>query len=296
MRALTKRIARMSSIEASLMARFTTGQALPTYTVRAHNASEASENKIHDNDVAKQYGFRGGLVPGVTDYAYMTRPIAEALGRPWLEHGSMSARFLKPLYEGEMTSIVATVTSASTDAVSFDVNAFNGEGELCAAGTASLVANPPTAPASDAVPFAPRLPERPDASPESLAIGTVLGTLEGVFRQDPDHREYLAQIADDLALYRTPDAPAHSGYVIRLANSALHENVRLGPWIHVSSELQHFALLHDGDRLSTRAIVTDLFERKGHEFVDLDVLIVANETTPVMRVQHRAIYKVRRAD
>lgn len=291
-----KWIAQMSSAEASLIARFTAGQALPTYTVRAHNSSEASENKIHDNDVAKQYGFRGGLVPGVTDYAYMTRPIAEALGRPWLEHGSMSARFIKPLYEGEMTSVIATVTSVSADGVSFDVNALNADGELCAAGTAALLASPPAAPAPDAVPRAARPSERPDASPESLAVGTILGTLDDVFRMEPVHREYLAQIADDLALYQGPDAPAHSGYIIRLANRVLHDNVRLGPWIHVSSEVQHFALLHDGDRLTTGAIVTDLFERKGHEFVDLDVLILANETTPVMRVQHRAIYKVRRAD
>jgi acyl dehydratase len=286
----------MSSTEATLGSRFGVGQQLPVYTVRAHNASEASENKIHDNDVARQYGFRGGLVPGVTDYAYMTRPIAEALGAPWLEHGSMSARFLKPLYEGEETSIVATVTAANDDGVSFDVNAFNAEGELCAAGTASLLATPPAAPPPDAVPFAVRLPERPEASPESLAIGTVLGTLESAFSHEAHHNAYLAQIADDLSLYRAGDAPAHSGFTIRFANSALHENVRVGPWIHVSSDVQHFGLLCDGDLLTTRAVVTDLFERKGHEFVDLDVLILANETRPVMRVQHRAIYKVRRVD
>jgi acyl dehydratase len=285
----------VTSLEPTLASRFTVGQELPVYTVRAHNTSEASENKIHDNAVAKQYGFRGGLVPGVTDYAYMTRPIAEALGLPWLEHGAMSARFLKPLYDGEETSIVATVTTADDHGVALEVTAFNAEGELCATGTASLLANPPTAPSADAVPFAPRLSERPEASAESLAIGTVLGTLETSFNNET-HREYLAQIADDLALYRGSGAPAHSGYTIRLANSVLHENVRLGPWIHVSSELQHFALLHDGDRISTRAVVTGLFERKGHEFVDLDVLILANETAPVMRVQHRAIYKVRRAD
>ena len=75
---------------------FTAGQELPRYSVRAHNGSEASENKIHDNDVARQYGFRGGLAPGVTDYAYMTRPLVEALGTAWLERGQLSARFVQP--------------------------------------------------------------------------------------------------------------------------------------------------------------------------------------------------------
>ena len=50
------------------------------YEVRAHNAATASENKIHDDDVARRYGFSGGLVPGVTLYAYMTRPVVDALG------------------------------------------------------------------------------------------------------------------------------------------------------------------------------------------------------------------------
>ena len=45
---------------------------LPSYTVKARNTSTSSENKIHDDAVAKTYGFRGGLVPGVTVYAYLT--------------------------------------------------------------------------------------------------------------------------------------------------------------------------------------------------------------------------------
>ena len=42
------------------------------------------------------------------------------------------------------------------------------------------------------------------------------------------------------------------------------------------------------------AVMTGLDEAKGHEFVDMDVLIVANESEPVMRIQHRSIYKVRK--
>ena len=38
--------------------------------VRARNDAQRSENAIHDHDVAQQYGFEGGLVPGVTVYAY----------------------------------------------------------------------------------------------------------------------------------------------------------------------------------------------------------------------------------
>jgi hypothetical protein len=47
--------------------------------------------------------------------------------------------------------------------------------------------------------------------------------------------------------------------------------------------------------MSARAQVIDDFERKGHKFVVLDVLMVANFTRPVMRVEHTAIYEPRRA-
>ncbi len=34
------------------------------HVLTAFNTATASTNKIHDDDVAQQYGFRGGLVPG----------------------------------------------------------------------------------------------------------------------------------------------------------------------------------------------------------------------------------------
>ena len=268
------------------------GDELPVYQVRAHNAAEASENKIHNTEVARQYGFKGGLVPGVTDYAYMTRPLAEALGPDWVEHGRMSARFLKPLYDGELVSVRTKVTSASAEDVTCDVTAYNEEGELCATGSAGLSTEPPVAPDLDDVPSAPLPPHRPEASPQTLAIGTVLGSVEAGF-ETAAHAAYLAEIRDDLGIYAGPNAIAHPGWLIRQANAVLVANVLLGPWIHVSSDVQHLAGVRDGDRLQTRAVVTDLFDRKGHEFVDLDVLVVANNKTPVMRAAHRAIYRVR---
>ncbi len=287
-----KRTGPMSSPTKEL-GHWSVGQQLPPYTIRAHNSAEASENKIHNTEVARQYGFKGGLVPGVTDYAYMTHPVAAVLGAAWLERGTMSARFLKPLYEGELATITTTVTRSDPQGVAFDIAATNEAGELCANGSATLLADPPPVPSADAIPEAALPTTRPEASTESLAVGTVLGTFRVTFAQESVHAPYLEEIRDDLPLYRGPAAVAHPGYTIRLANSVLVASVRLGPWIHVSSDTQHFRLVHDGDRLTARAIVTDLFERKGHEFVDLDVLLVANDAEPVMRVAHRAIYSVR---
>src|SRR5204863_6453272 len=74
---------------------------LITWRVRAHNTATASANKIHDDEVARSFGFSGGLVPGVDVYAYMTHPPVERWGRDFLERGVMEARFLQPVYDGD---------------------------------------------------------------------------------------------------------------------------------------------------------------------------------------------------
>ena len=44
---------------------------LGVYAVEAFNTAKQSENKMHDDAVARRFGFDGGLVPGVEVLAYM---------------------------------------------------------------------------------------------------------------------------------------------------------------------------------------------------------------------------------
>ena len=63
-----------------------------TYVVKAYNTATESTNKIHDDDVARTYGFRGGLVPGVDVYAYLTHVPTERWGwRGWVTGRSRRA-------------------------------------------------------------------------------------------------------------------------------------------------------------------------------------------------------------
>ena len=71
---------------------------LPVYHVTAHNYAEQSSNKMHSDDVAAQYGYTGGLVPGVALYAYMSEPVAIAWGTKWLGSGTMTGKFIHPIY------------------------------------------------------------------------------------------------------------------------------------------------------------------------------------------------------
>ena len=49
-----------------------------SWKASALNTAPDSENQIHSDDLAKRYGFKGGLVPGVTVSAYLLHPVIES--------------------------------------------------------------------------------------------------------------------------------------------------------------------------------------------------------------------------
>jgi acyl dehydratase len=263
---------------------------ITSYPVRARNAATASENKIHDDDVARRYGFTGGLVPGVTVYAYMAHPVVEVLGRAWLDHGTMAARFVRPCYDGDEV-VVDAVAMVGHPGV-LEVTARRGNDDVVATGTAFVPSPAPSPPPISAYPTAP-LPEvRPPATRDTIAALDPLGSWEATFRLD-HAPAFLDQVGEDLPLFRT-DGLAHPGYLLLAANSVLVANVRLGPWMHVGSDVAHFGVVADGERVSTRGRVARLFERKGHSFAELDLLLVADDTRPVQHVHHTLIYEIGR--
>ena len=83
----------------------------------AFNQATESENRIHADDVARKYGFRGGLVPGVTVYAYLVQPAVAAWGMAWLEGGHARAVFRTPLM---VVSLVSAISQSTTE-----INPFN---------------------------------------------------------------------------------------------------------------------------------------------------------------------------
>ena len=109
----------------------------------------------------------------------------------------------------------------------------------------------------------------------------------------PITRELVEQCVRDLRETETlylQEGLVHPVIIARTGNWALNHNVVLGPWMHVGSKLQHFAAAHIGDELSVRARITANYERKGHKFVEADVLVLANERTLVARIAHTAIW------
>ena len=265
------------------------GTALAPYRVTAREPGEPFENKIHEDDVARAYGFRGGLVPGVVVYAWMTRPVIEALGPEWLARGTFAARFLKPIYYGEPASVESTVTGPGT----IETRALDRAGEVCARGTFGLGAGD-GAPAPSDYPAGPLPGERPPVTREFLAARPALGA-PSVAVDGAVASGFLDKVGDTWPLYAGPAGLVHPGFYLEQSNKALSQNVRVSPWIHVESEGRLFGAVRVGERLETRAKVGTLFEKKGHEFVELDCLLLAEGARPVAHVRHVAIYKLRPA-
>ena len=94
------------------------------FHVTARNAATDSENRMHDDMVARTYGYRGGLVPGVTVYGY----VVSRLPVEWREQGFASLRLMAPVYDGD------TVVVRYED----DFTAEREDGTICARVSASL--------------------------------------------------------------------------------------------------------------------------------------------------------------
>jgi hypothetical protein len=253
-------------------------------TVVAFNTATASENKIHADDVAGRFGFTGGLVPGVDVFAYMTHAPVAHWGRDWLSQGRIRARFGKPVYDGDETLI--TATPQPDDALALAVTA---RGVDCAGGTAWRTDEAP-APALPPEAALPRPEDRPPASPQSLPVGRVLGTLKEIYFADVG-LSHLQNTRQDPDLFDGGNI-ANPAYMLRRANYVLAQSVRLGPWIHLESDARLHGLITDGELMETRGVVTANEERNGHLIVTLDFTVSSRERL-AMSGRHWAIYEPR---
>lgn len=260
--------------------------AMARYGIEAFNTAAASENRIHDDSVARRFGFSGGLVPGVDVHAYMTRAALMAFGRDFMERGWMDCRFDRPVYDGESVEVTGI---PGPDGLAIRVVT---RGESGATGTARLPDPVPPAPAVDSFATAP-LPApdaRPPAGPGSLVEGSALGTIVETV-DAASHTDYLASVREIHPFYASTGI-VHPGFILRRANMALKDNVLLGPWIHVGSAVQHHGAMSVGGSMETRSRVSRLYEHKGHGFVELDVLVIGADR-PVASIRHTAIYEPR---
>ena len=241
-------------------------QPVSVFRVQAHNTAPDSENKIHDDQVAAAYGFRGGLVPGVAVYGYMIPAVLERLGRRWLDRGSINIRFHAPCYEGD------TVLSRCDGST---VTAELEDGSLCASGTVTMGDSAEQAVASFSIHPLPEADHRPIASSSTILPGTPLGSMRSTL--------------DVGGIDAIPER------LLRMANEILVRNFRMSPWIHAGSEVRNYQLPQCGEELIVSGFIQECFERKGRKFAVAGLTMSTSQGSsfsPVASVRHTFIYQL----
>lgn len=259
----------------------------------AFNQSEDSSNQIHSDEMAKAYGFKGGLVPGVTVSAYLIHPAIKAWGTDWLKYGAAKAVVEKPLYDGYDFTVDVTDTSAT----SYQATLTDHAGARNASGTMRLNMDAPAPPTMRGdTPLKKNQPIT-NATREEMEKLRERGmqALQIRWSDNNNMATYLKDRQTMPSLHNVAGSNyANAAFMLSLSNWVLAGNAYMNPWIHLQTESQNYAIVENNTNLHVECDIRDLFDKKGHQFVDLNVDVYALETAqPVMTTMLRAIYQMR---
>lgn len=267
----------------------------------AFNQAPDSQNQIHSDEMAQQYGFRGGLVPGVTLSAYLTQPAVTHWGLSYLERGQGAIKILRPVYHEEAIEIVVNATSDRA----YTAELMNSEGEVRAIAKVSLAEahDLPEPPVRQSLPRLSLDYRPPIASPETFARLKSQGTYEAHYRWSRDHSmaNYFAKAEEMPALLGFSKLSDNTGgfantsFLLGCGNWVFASNAAMNPWVHLETQHQWYRPVVEGTEVAAQLTVEGLFEKKGHQFADVRVnLFDAASSQALASIWQRAIYQLRR--
>lgn len=266
-----------------------------SYQDVAFNEVPESENPIHGDDVAARFGFEGGLVPGVTVSAYLAHPAVKAWGLAYVAGGAAHLVIEKPVYDGRPFAVEVTADGEHA----YDAVLTDRSGAVRARGRCWLPNELPEPPRRRGDAELSPHQTRPRGTPRAMRRlqETGLRALRVCWNDKAELTTYFR----DSGLLPVPLNPAagryaHLGFVLGLTNWALGSNMRIGPWLHLQTESQCYRAIEFGEELIVESAITDLFEKKGHHFCDVDVSAFrTSDDAPLMHARLRAIYQLRGA-
>ena len=262
------------------------------WSAKALNTAPDSDNQIHGDEMAKEFGFKGGLVPGVTVSAYLLHPIIEKWGLDWLEKGWAKCKITSPLYNKEKFSVF--FNEVSENKISSILR--NSNQLVTANAEAALIENIQETPKMRGDKIATVNFQGPKASRDVWMKLKKDGCM--AFEYFWGGKNPLIYLRDQNNL---PDLlnPSKKGFsnlsfLLGCSNWALASNAYMNPWIHLQTSSQNYQALPFNSSVISEIQVNDIFEKKGHEFVDVEVnLFKKEEKTCIMTINLLSIYKVR---
>lgn len=268
--------------------------AVPTLDLIARNTAAESDNKIHDDAEARRYGYAGGLVPGVTLYAYLTQLAVAFYGPAWLERGTADVSFRRPVYEEELVHCAGETRDAAAADPTLDLRVLR-DTSACAGGTFALGSGGagPSLPAGS-----PPAAELPELRPDNVPIGVPLAPLQSAISAE-GAAAYAEGTSDPNPWYRGRSPFGGTlvppGWLAARQATLLRHNFRFGPSIHARTVARHLAPAFAGRAYETRAVIRETSERNGNHYLVLDAETRDDQDRVVYRVEHHSIFSVRRA-
>jgi hypothetical protein len=271
---------------------------------QAFNQVPDSDNRIHSDELAREYGFTGALVPGVTISCYLVQPAVQAWGLHWLERGAVHATIKAPVYD-QHDFRVDVEPQASADR--YQAQLFSDD-RLCAIAQVWLPEALEVEPEYQRHTLMADDHAAPVASREVMEDLRRQGCLAMAFYWSADHEmaSYLRNQLDVPELLRIPTTAqstesvvsdsgfANMSFLLGCANRHFAAVARMSPWIHLEIRAQNFQAVPLNTALVSEMTITDLFNKKGHEFADCVFnLYMADSGRCVCSIQQRAIYKMR---
>ena len=248
---------------------------------------------IHDDELAKVYGYRGALVPGIILYGYMANPVVNTWGMNWVRRGTMQSHSRRPVYEGDRVVITAQPVREDEFGLSVEMEMHDGEGNLMATGRATLPNADPEMPDLADFPVEPiKEPLRP-IEPGGFKAGDRFAS-KGATMDAADLRESLDLFGQSWPTYEQ-EGIIHPSQFPRVAtHNALSSYALPTPSIYVSAMTQHLGVAHVGEEMTSSGYVVQAYERKGNHYTDQRHVIFA-AGRPVALVLRTSIYAARKA-
>lgn len=268
------------------------GVTVPPQQILAINDAAESENRIHSDEIAARYGFKGALVSGVNVFGYLSQPLVRTYGADWLEHGIMDVSFIKPAYENELLNTRTESLGAESSRRNHVTSLYNEQQQLLAKLESWLPIQLPNIQESFALsagdPDSER--ERPEVSWDIIQVMTPAP----VYIWRPEAVDNAARVAiqrDQSPLYQGEKAYLHPYYILQACNKALMRLYVMPAWIHTGSKLTVRRGLRVGETIEVRALPTAKWEHRGHQFIKLYVAMSVDDQV-ALEVEHSAIFRI----
>lgn len=262
----------------------------------AYNQVPHSDNRIHSDELAREYGFSGALVPGVTVSAYLIQPAIEKWGLEWLDYGYAHVVVTSPLYD-EAVFDVQTEWDGERYSAQLQSNGNTNAHASVGLQLTSECKSP--ARRGDLIMLDDYL--GPPATRELMERLQREGCMAKNFLWSADHEMagYFRCQSDMPPLLRTDGETGSAGYanmsfLLGCANRHFAAIASMSPWVHLETRSRNYEAVPLGTHLISEMRIIDLFTKKGHEFADCEFnLFRADNGRCVCSIEQRAIYRLR---